>query len=216
MLSTAAFRSSPTFESKPGAVAAWLRQGELEAESMPTGTWNATQFEATLQQLRALTRKKNPQEFLPELSKHCAACGVAVVIIRAPTGCRASGVTRFVSPNKALLMLSFRYLSDDHFWFTFFHEAGHLLLHGKEAIFLEGSDLLNTRQEAEANDFAAGVLIPPRFKADLLRLPRNTYEVVRFARRVGISPGIVVGQLQHSGRIKRNELNRLKRRFVWK
>jgi hypothetical protein len=34
-----------------------------------------------------------------------------------------------ISPNKAMVILSFRYLSDDHFWFTFFHEIAHLLLH---------------------------------------------------------------------------------------
>lgn len=212
----AAFRMSPSFVSQPGSVAAWLRQGEIESVSINCEDWNAKQFQEVLSTIRPLTRKKDPSFFIPELKKRCAECGVAVVIVRAPTGCRVSGATRFLSPSRALLLLSFRYLSDDHFWFTFFHEAGHLLLHGKESLFLEGDNMVSTKEEEEANEFAARVLIPPKFKAALLDLRANEREVIRFARHVGVSRGIVVGQLQHFGRIRRNQLNYLKRRFVWR
>jgi Zn-dependent peptidase ImmA (M78 family) len=112
-------------------------------------------------------------------------------------------------------MLSFRYLSDDHFWFTFFHEAGHLVLHDMNSLFLEGEDRISTKEEGEANEFSAAVLIPAEFRADLMTLRGEGREVIRFARRVGVSPGVIVGQLQHLGRVRRNQLNRLKRRFVW-
>ena len=114
-----------------------------------------------------------------------------------------------------MILLSFRYLSDDQFWFTFFHEAGHLLLHGDRCIFLEGDDTLTTEEEAEANAFAANILIPPEYQAEMLRLPLDGRAVMRFARKVGVSPGIVVGQLQHHGRFRRNQLNNLKRRYTW-
>ncbi len=215
VLEMAAFRTSPSFDSQPGAVAAWLRQGEIESASIDCKRWNAKRFQEILPRIRSLTRKKDPSFFIPELAKRCAECGAAVVIVRAPTGCRASGATRFLSPSRALMLLSFRYLSDDHFWFTFFHEAGHILLHGKKALFLEGADMPSTKEEEEANEFAARVLIPPEFQAALLNLRANGREVIRFARHVGVSPGIVVGQFQHLGRIKPNQLNTLKRRFSW-
>ncbi|HEX6368528.1 MAG TPA: ImmA/IrrE family metallo-endopeptidase [Longimicrobium sp.] len=211
----AAFRTSPSLDSRPGSVAAWLRRGEIEAEAIDCKPWNPEHFRAVLPQVRALTREKDPERFIPELQKCCAEAGVAVVIVRGPTGCRASGATRFLTVDKALLLLSFRYLSDDQFWFTFFHEAGHLLLHGKTAWFVEGLDSSITAQEAEANDFAAQMLIPVEFTAELLSLGKNSQEIVRFARKVGISPGIVVGQLQHLGKVKRNYFNALKRRFEW-
>lgn len=214
-LEMAAFRTSPSFESQPGAVAAWLRQGEIESASIDCKRWNAKKFQEILPRIRSLTRKKDPSYFIPELAKRCAECGAAVLIVRAPTGCRASGATRFLSPSRALMLLSFRYLSDDHFWFTFFHEAGHLLLHDKKALFLEGPDMPLTREEEEANEFAARVLIPPKFQAELRNLRANGREVIRFARHAGVSPGIVVGQLQHLGQIKPNQLNTLKRRFIW-
>jgi len=211
----AAFRMSASFKSNPGAVAAWLRQGEIEASSIVCGPWDAEKFKDTLGKIRPLTWKKSPSLFIPKLRELCAACGVAVVIVRAPTGCRASGATRFLSPTKALLLLSFRYLSDDHFWFTLFHEAGHLILHGKDTLFLEGVDMVTTKQEEEANSFAADTLVPPEDKPALLSLPRDGRAVLKFAHRVGISPGIVVGQLQHLGRLQPNQLNSLKRRFRW-
>lgn len=215
MLGVAAFKTSSSFSSQPGAVAAWLRWGEIESESIHCKPWDAVKFREVLPNIRLLTREKDPKVFIPILKKYCAECGVAVVIARAPKGCRASGATRFLSPNKALLLLSFRYLSDDHFWFAFFHEAGHLLLHNKKSLFLESKEMLSTKEEKEADDFAAHTLIPPEFRKQLLELRANTHDVIRFARLVPVSRGVVVGQLQHFGRIKRNQLNSLKRRYKW-
>lgn len=215
VLETAMFRTSTSFDSKSGAVAAWLRQGAIESASLDCKVWDGAGFERALLNIRALTRKRAPNLFIPELQRICAECGVAVVIVRAPSSCRASGATHFISPNKALLLLSFRYLSDDHFWFTFFHEAGHLLLHEKNGLFLEGMGLCSTKEEQEANEFAANTLIPEHFQTELTNLRLDGREVIRFARRVGVSPGIVVGQLQHLGLITPRQLNNLKTRFSW-
>jgi HTH-type transcriptional regulator/antitoxin HigA len=214
VLSNVALRTSATFTSNPAAVAAWLRFGELKSTKVPCASWDALAFRKVLGDARALTRKKKPSAFLRDLQELCASCGVAVVVARAPNGCRASGATRFIAPDKALLLLSFRYLSDDHFWFTFFHEAGHLLLHGPRMLFLEGVDLA-TNQEAEANAFAADLLIPPHAHAAFSQLRPELRAIATFARDIGISPGIVVGQLQHSGRLPRNHWNDLKVRFDW-
>jgi plasmid maintenance system antidote protein VapI/Zn-dependent peptidase ImmA (M78 family) len=210
-----AFRTSPAFDSREGAVAAWIRKGEIECGNTECAPWNAARFRDSLQDIRRLTLEKDPSRFLPTLRQICAASGIATVVVRAPNGCRASGATRFVSRDKALLLLSFRYLSDDQFWFSFFHEAGHLLLHGHDRLFLEGLDTQSTAQEVEANEFAERVLVPVELKDALLRLPADTRAIARFAKRIGLSPGVVVGQLQHHGRVPRNHFNGLKRRFQW-
>lgn len=211
----AAFRTSTAFESRPAAVAAWLRQGEIESHAIHCGAWSPQGFQASLTRIRSLTREKNPHRFIPELQKICAANGVAMTIVRAPNGCRASGATRFLSREKAILQLSFRYLSDDQFWFSFFHEAGHLLLHGNQGFFLEGMGTTESKEEQEANDFAARTLVPPEFQYTMLGISINTQAIIKFARKIGVAPGIVVGQLQHYKRIKHSHLNSLKRRFVW-
>jgi plasmid maintenance system antidote protein VapI/Zn-dependent peptidase ImmA (M78 family) len=212
-----AFRASPTFQSHPGAVAAWLRRGEIIASSIHCNRWDSDRYHAELSGIRELTQLKTPTEFLPELTRRCAKCGVSLVVLNAPQQCKASGATCFLTPSRPLLMLSLRHRSDDHFWFTFFHESAHLILHGDKFVFLEfeGDQTLSSKEEDEANAFAEELLIPSHFKKEMLSLPKSPFAIVRFARKIGISPGIVVGQLEHYGKVGHRRFNRLKRRFDW-
>lgn len=218
----AAFRTSPSLKSDIAAVVTWLRQGEIEAERLSCAAWDPNRFRRLLPELRRLTLVEKPDKFIPELQRRCADCGVAVTVVRSPRGCRASGAVRFLQPDKAHLQLSFRYLTEDQFWFTFFHEAGHLLLHSHDDLFLEGlSDegspggRESQEREEEASQFAAQTLIPPDARGDLRYLRLTGLSIARFARRIGVSPGIVVGQLQHMKRVPRNHFNGLKRRYEW-
>lgn len=212
---TFSYRTSEAFESKLGSLAAWLRQGELQASGVTCATWNPLMFKEALAEIRGLTRLKEPAKFIGRLRSLCSAAGVAVVFIKAPTGCRASGATRFITSDKAMIVLSFRHLSDDHFWFSFFHEAGHLLLHSPGATFVDGDAAELTEKEREANAFAASSLIPMSEQERMLNLRGNINVVVRFAVSVGVGPGIVVGQLQHHGVVSPSQLNGLKRRYTW-
>lgn len=214
-LKLTAFRTSPTFQSKAGALSAWLRQGEIKATQLDCRTWDPKGLRNRLREIRVLCKAKNPAYFLPRMRQICADVGVAVVFVRAPSGCRASGATRFLSRNKALLVLSFRHLTDDHFWFTFFHEIGHLLLHSENLTFIDGEENVSNSVEREANEFSERVLIPANRSDELLDLQPRRDSIVRFAYSVGVSAGIVVGQLQHHRVIRPNQMNYLKRRFDW-
>lgn len=210
-----AFRSSPTFRSKAGPLSAWLRRGEIDAARLHCKQWDREGLRQLLPDIRVLTKAKNPSYFLPRLRRLCAEVGVAVVFVRAPSGCTASGATQFITPKKAMAILSFRHLSDDHFWFTFFHEIAHLLLHGSELTFIDGEEELHTRREKEANEFAERVLVPPARTDELMDLGARREPIIRFAYSLGVAPGIVVGQLQHHGRLRRSQMNHLKRKFSW-
>jgi HTH-type transcriptional regulator/antitoxin HigA len=213
VLSAVSFRTSPTFKSEPGAVLAWLRYGELKAAKIPCHAWNPTGFERELINIRRLTRHKEPSQFLPLLRRLCADHGVALVSARTPTGCRASGATRFLNADKAMMLLSFRYMSDDQFWFTFFHESAHLLLHSSKALFLEDGSEVSLKEEHEANLFAQNILVPPGARSELLSMTPSKDNIMKFSVKVGLARGIVVGQLQYAGRIKPDQLNWLKRRY---
>ncbi|MEX0961094.1 MAG: ImmA/IrrE family metallo-endopeptidase [Burkholderiales bacterium] len=210
----AAFRTSKALKSAPGAVAAWIRRAELESEAIECRPWDHTLFQQALNEARALTRETDPSVFLPALQRCFAKCGVAVVVLRTPPGCPASGATKFLTRDKALMLLSFRYLSDDQFWFSVFHEGGHLVLHPNR-LFVEGLAVPFASEEEEANTFAANMLVPPQYRDELLNLPIDGRAVMRFARKIQIAPGIVVGQLQHLGILNRKQLNNLKRRYKW-
>lgn len=211
----AAFKSSEKFEKKSGAVAAWLRRGEQIAEQRSCKKYNKQRFIEELQNLRRLTNETDPGIFIPELINTCAKVGVVVVFEPAPTGCPAAGATQWLGPDKALMMLSLRYKTNDHLWFTFFHEAAHILFHGRKMLFLEiNGD--GDKHEQEADEFAGNFLIPKE-KAESLRfLAHTTTAVKAFADEVGIAPGIVVGRMQHEGHLPMNYLNGLKVRYVWK
>ncbi|TMB66550.1 MAG: ImmA/IrrE family metallo-endopeptidase [Chloroflexi bacterium] len=204
----AAYRKSPTFKSDMPALASWLRLGELEAALIECGPFDTKKFRALLQEIRGLSRE-NPSRFSQELVHKCAGCGVAVVFVAEIKGCRASGAARWLSSSKALIQLSLRHKTDDHFWFSFFHEAGHLLLHGKKETFVtDGAEA--DAAEQEANRFAETILIPRAAQSELRTLT-SAKEIEDFAERIGITPGIVVGRLQRENLLPWNRYNDLKR-----
>lgn len=209
------FRASTAFETKVGALTAWLRRAEIEAEMDQVGEWNPDALVERLSDLRKLTIMKSPSQFLPLLKEICAEAGISIAIVRAPSGCRASGATRIREDGSALVALSFRFLSNDHFWFTLFHELGHLLLHKESLTVVQNENDEIRDEETEANDFAARLLVPQDFFEDMLALPAKRTQIIRFARRLGVAPGILVGQMQHHGVLRRNQMNYLKRRFTW-
>lgn len=215
----AAFRSSPKYEIKKGAVAAWLRRGEILASAIDCSPYNKVEFKNALQNIRPITLIKDPNILLRQLVDLCASAGVAVVIEKAPIGCPACGVARWLSPKKALIMLSLRYKTNDQLWFSFFHEAGHIFLHNKKIPFVDfesGQTEENKILEAEANTFAKKVLIPEKYEHKLNKISANEVQIKNFAEQIGISVGVVIGRLQHDKKVSWNSsLNKLKISYTW-
>ena len=214
-----AFRKTQAYESDRHALSAWLRVGELEAQEIECEPYDHDRFLDALERARTLTRLR-PEKWEPQLQEACANAGVAVVIVDTFTGARANGATRWLSPSKALIQLSLRYRWEDIFWFTFFHEAGHVVLHRKKEIFIETSRTKDGSQdpheqelEDEANRFAARLLIPARWEKRLPSL--RLADVEAFAEQLGIAPAIVVGRMQHDGYLGFNQGNDLRQRFTF-
>ncbi len=213
----AAYRSSEKFAKHSGAVSAWLREGERQAGLIQCKPYDKAGFKESIVRLRALTNEPNPDIFIPKLMETCSAVGVAVVVAPAPKGCPVSGATQWLGQDKALLMLSLRHKTNDHFWFSLFHEAGHLLLHGKRLLFIDVEGDLGNDHEDQANVFASDVLISPSASRALRLLPANAESIRSFAAQYDIAPGIVLGRLQKEGRLPwQSILNKsLKTRYVW-
>ena len=155
-----------------------------------------------------------PTRFVPKLKELCAEAGVALVVVKSPKGCHASGASRLVTPDKAMILLSFRFRADDQFWFTVFHEIGHLLLHGAKT-FLDDENTPDDESEQEANNFASSLIIPEARREEFHRLSGDRDAVMRFSVSIGVAPGLIVGQMQHQNMIGRNILNSLKRFWTW-
>jgi addiction module HigA family antidote len=177
------------------AISAWLRQGEIEAQKEQKVNYDSKRFQNTLKESRKLTAEPL-MIFLPELVSLCASAGVRVVFIPALPKMGVYGATRWLGGNP-VIQLSLYYKSNDHLWFTFFHEAGHILKHGRKDIFLESNDSDPEKKEEEANLFAQKMLIPQTRYAQFLQsgIPTLTH-IKTFAQEISIAPGIVVGRLQ--------------------
>ena len=200
------FRRSTKFKTSIEAVASWVRLGELAARQIETAPYNATKFRAALRQIRAVTREPD----IKEAVRLCAEAGVALVFTKEIDKCRISGATWWSTPTQAVIALTDRGKAEDRFWFTFFHEAAHILLHSKKETFIDydGDD---GELEEEADRFASDLLIPPD-KAEQLRQLSTVSDVQRFSEDLDIADGIVVGRLQHDQLWPWNKGNPLKRK----
>lgn len=183
-----AFRTSKVYEAKSKALVTWLRLGEIAAEDIYCEPYDRKRLEAALPSLRELTRQ-DAELWRERIRDICTPCGVAVVFVPELPGSRASGVARWLTPSKALIQLSYRYKTDDHLWFTFFHEIGHILRHGKTDVWIEATSSPDNPREADADGFSRNTLIPRADAKELASLKTND-DVRRFADRIGIDcPG---------------------------
>lgn len=200
----------------PYALAAWLRQGEIEARKLDTEQFNKAKLRATLPAIRELTRTP-PEQFMPELTALLAAAGVALVVLPHLPKTYAHGAVFWLG-DWAVLQLSIRGSYADIFWFSLFHELGHLLLHGKRTI-LEGQDTDDgecRRLEREADTFAQDTLIPRGSYEQLVRSGTFSKDTLTaFADRHGIAVGIVVGRLQRDQHLGYQQYHRLRERYQW-
>ena len=215
-IEAAAFRRSRKVNASPEALAAWLRQGEREGQVLTVAKFRAPKVRAAFPELRSLTRRP-PQEFEPRLRELLSEAGVALVLLPHLPGTGAHGAARWLSADKALVQMSIRYRWADVFWFSLFHEIGHLLLHDRSSVFIERQNGDEQDSEREADRFAANALIPPaRLEAFIQNSDvRTRATIVEFANEIGVAPSVVVGRLQHEGHLPHSHLNNLRSRFAW-
>ena len=143
----------------------------------------------------------------------CASAGVALVLTPEFAGTHLSGAARWLGTDKAILQLSLRHKADDHFWFSFFHEARHLL--GRKRVdYIDGvaQYVESGADEEEADRFSRDTLIPPDAYEAFISAGTFTDAAIKaFAKQQNIAPGIVVGRLQREDRVPPSHFNNLKK-----
>jgi addiction module HigA family antidote len=188
-----AARRSPCFESKPGPASAWIRQGELQALEIDCKPFNKSLFNEVLRNIRRLTRE-SARVFAPEMKRFCAESGVAVALVREMNKVPWNGATKWLTPRKAMILLCLRGKGEDKFWFSFFHEAGHVLHDSRKDLLINDGSQQDPR-EKRANNFAAESLIPSKYDDAIHRI-RSRREIIHLADQLCIAPGIVAGRYQ--------------------
>lgn len=197
------------------STAAWLRMGEIEAHKINCGLFNKRELIRSLNIIRSMTFE-SPKLFYEKLTSTLAESGVALVILKHLPKTYAHGATFWQGKNKAVLLLTIRGSWADMFWFSLFHEIAHILLHGRQEVFLENDNSNDFEKEQQADLFASHNLIPQKHYIDFkLKGSFHKNDILRFSGFIGIHPGIVVGRLQHDNLIRPNWHNDLREQFVW-
>ena len=211
-----AYRHSPSFKSNDLALATWLRLGEIEAEKAVCGDYNEAAFKRSLTRIRRLTAARSI-ELLAEAQRLCSESGVVLAVVKPLPKTALSGAAWWLTPRKAVIQLSVRHMRDDHLWFSLFHEAAHIFLHSKKSIFVHETDGRVTKDDAEADEWAANFLVPRlEWKRFVNSSKFSKAAIVSFAEEQGIAPSIVVGRLQHEGLIPWNRLHDLRVTLKWR
>lgn len=211
-----AFRKASTKNYCPYAMAAWLRRGEVLFKEREVSEFDSSKVKSNIEKFRDMTNDP-PSIFEPKLIDLCVKCGISLVFVPHLKKTYVQGATRWLTPTKALIQLSLRYKYNDVFWFTFFHELGHIILHGKRETFIDLEGMSKGEKEIEADEFAANKLIhQDKYQRFLERNDFSRTSVIRFSRKIGVSPSIIVGRLQHDQKISFHQLNDLRTKFEFK
>ncbi len=193
-----AFKISLAHTQSPHAISAWLRKGEIQATEIDIAEFDKKKFKEALAEIKELAFLM-PDDYTQQLQHICAKCGVAVVFTQNLPKAPISGATRWFH-NKPIIQLSGRFKTNDHFWFTFFHEAAHIILHGKKDIFLENVEgtEIDQEKEEEANAFAAKILLTENELQQIIDVSPFIEEMIyEFANKFRTPAGVIIGRLQH-------------------
>ena len=193
------FRISLAHFGEPFAISAWLRQGEVDSMKLDVPLFDKKKFAASLPEIKQVMAD-HPDDFFLRLQEICRNTGVKVVYTPCLPKAPIHGSTRWLNDDTPLIQLSARYKQNDRLWFTFFHEAGHILLHGKKHISIEcaQSEVGTDEKEIEANDFAVKWTFSKEEEQEVLKFGSfKEQDILDFARKFGTHPAMIIGRFHH-------------------
>ncbi|MDR1138627.1 MAG: HigA family addiction module antidote protein [Clostridiales bacterium] len=190
----------------------WVALVEQQAQKVDLPMLDASRLSTKLDDIRLLTLEK-PEVFEPKLKSILQDCGIAFVVIPSFQS-RTHGAVKKVGENAVIAVTDLQKYSDQ-FWFTIFHEIGHIV-NGDLAkpTFLSADNMKgNDMMEGKANRFAQNQLLP---SFDVFKRANNFGKaaIIEYAQREKILPSIVVGRLQYEKLIAWSHCNELRSQYT--
>lgn len=202
-----AFRKLTDNISADGPSLMWVQRIKNASEDIQAGDINISKLKEMVPEIRLMTNE-DPSDFYERLVDMLASCGIKLVLEKSPKGSFLHGAT-FLFRKSIILGITDRGKDADRFWFSLFHEIGHILLGHID------NDQITDEDEKEADLFARDILVPSESYNDFVNNKEiKKVSVITFADSIDISPGIVVGRLQTDGYLKFNQLNELKSKYT--
>lgn len=181
-----------------------------EARKIDSPSYNAEVLEVVIEEILHLTTK-SPKEFYPLMTERLREAGVVFIGLPHLKNSGVNGATKKIG-NRVLLMLNDRRNYADTFWFSFFHEIGHII---NKDFQIDFDSNIKNETEQKADLYAQQKLIPEDvYNEFVLRNDFDEEAICEFSKRIDRAPGIVVGRLQRDERISyRSTLNSLKKKY---
>jgi len=181
------------------SISAWLRRGELQSKETVSPAFDIKLLKEQIPAMRNLMVNQ-PADFFVQLQNICLKAGVILLFTPKLPKVPLSGSTRWIN-DTPLIQLTARYKQNDRFWFTFFHELGHIVLHGKKYISLENVDFAEAdlQKEQDAHDFAVKHTFSKEQEEKLLRehpASINSDDIVNYAMEFNTHPAMIIGRMQ--------------------
>jgi Zn-dependent peptidase ImmA (M78 family)/plasmid maintenance system antidote protein VapI len=198
------------------AVSAWLRRGDVAAAEIECEPYDESRFKQALQHLRKLSMR--PWAHVrDEVVATLARAGAAIAFVPDLHKLNLRGAAYWVARDKAVIIVSDRMKLERRFWFALFHEAMHVLLHSKKALFLDYNhrDVADNGEEKQADEAAANLLVPQQALQEFFRRygsTRDSYSLITikaYAKEIQVGAGLLLARLQREGFISyQSALNR--------
>lgn len=216
-----AFRVSSHDNVSHESIATWIQASRIKAKDIETKAFDKKILKEKLIQMKSLMILEDINEAIEEIQKVLNSCGIVLVLLPHFKNTKIHGATFWLDNDKAVIAMTLRGSFSDMFWFSFFHEVGHILLHPKREVFLEDgySDPKLQKQEKEADKFASELLINGTDFNKFVSLDDiSEASVIDFAKQQGIKTSIVVGRLMYEKLVEFNDyrLSPLRDRYKWK
>lgn len=189
---------------------AWATVGFDKAMVIEAKAFDKQKLLSLLPHIKPLT-KDSSLEVLSTLQDKLSECGIRFVFLSRLKNANVSGATKWLKDKSVILLVNDYRKYTDTFWFSFFHEIGHIIHdHGKNLHFTERKKPI----EEEADCFAKDFLISPQaFQTFITKKDFSPSAIIALAEQESIDPGIVVGRLQKEKHISYQTHNTLRQQF---
>ena len=217
----AAFRVANQDNISSEAIATWIQAVRLKAKDIETDKFNKKSLKENLTKLKNLMNLEDINEAIKEIQKILNSCGIVLVMLPHFKNTKVHGATFWLdNEKKAVIAMTLRGSYSDIFWFSFFHEIGHILLHPKREVFLEDGciDSKLQKQEDEADKFASDILINEKeYNKLILKDDFSKENIINLSKKLDIKPAIIIGRLLHDKIVRFNDysLLTLRDRYKW-
>lgn len=210
-----AYRISDKVKINDLALACWLRMCDILSEKIEIKEYREINKDIILKDIKEIRKlsKENPNVFIEKLQSYFSELGISIVVLKNIQGAPVNGLIK-KSNNGINICLTIRGKDADKFWFTLFHELGHLFTSKIDKFYID-YESNNTEVERLADKFATENLIDRTIYNNLINSTISMESIIEAAKQMDILPSIIVGRLQHDKIIGYNQYNKLKTQYVW-